>query len=176
MKEKQRLSRLRFNFGHLLEGDLGVHRDVELDYPEIEVSDDVSLSPLKGSFRATHTSRGVYLQGTLDSVIEAECTRCLATVTLPVELELDDLFYHPAHTAPPGEFVVTEDGILDLAPLVRELSLLAVPMQIYCRETCKGICVQCGTNLNESTCDCVFDDIDPRLASLRTLLEDQPDS
>lgn len=176
MKEKQRLSRLRFNFGHLLEGDLGVHRDVELDYPEIEVSDDVSLSPLKGSFRATHTSRGVYLQGMLDTVVETECTRCLATVELPIELEIDDLFYHPAYTAPPGEFVVNEDGILDLAPLVRELSLLSVPMQVYCREACKGICVQCGANLNETTCDCVFDDIDPRLAELRTLLEDQPDS
>lgn len=176
MKEKQRLSRLRFNFGHLLDGDLGVHRDVELDYPEIQVSDDVNLSPLKGAFRATRTSRGLYLKGMLDSIVESECTRCLTTVELPIEIELDDLFYHPAHMAPPGEFAVNADGILDLAPLIRELSLLAIPMQIFCQEACKGICVQCGANLNETTCDCVVDDIDPRLASLRTLLEDQPDS
>lgn len=172
MKEKQRLSRLRFNFGHLLEGDLGVFRDVELDYPEIEISEDVHLAPLTGAFRATHTSRGIYLQGKLQSTIEAECTRCLESVSLPIEIELDDLYYYPAHTAPAGEFAIGEDGILDLAPLVRELSLLAVPMQVYCREACQGICVQCGKNLNEGPCDCEFDDVDPRLATLRALLDD----
>ena len=176
MKEKQRLSRLRFNFGHLLEGDLGAYRDVELDYPEIAISDDVSLSPLKGKFRATHTSRGIYLQGRLQSSIETDCTRCLETMALPIEIELDDLYYHPAHAAPAGEFTINDDGILDLAPLMRELSLLAVPMQVYCRDTCKGICVQCGANLNEDPCDCVFDDIDPRLAALRVLLDDQDES
>lgn len=176
MKEKQRLSRLRFNFGHLLEGDLGAYRDVELDYPEIEISDDVNLSPLQGKFRATHTSRGIYLQGKLTSTIETECTRCLETVALSIEIELDDLFYHPPYTAPPGEFVISDDGILDLAPLIRELSLLAIPMQVYCRDGCKGICVQCGKNLNEGDCDCTFDDIDPRLAALRALLEDQDQS
>ncbi len=176
MKEKQRLSRLRFNFGHLLASDHGVFRDVELDYPEIEISEDVFLAPLQGTFRATHTSRGIYLQGKLNSKIQTECTRCLDIVALPIEIELDDLFYHPAHTAPPGEFIINEDGILDLAPLVRELSLLAIPMQVYCREVCKGICVQCGKNLNEGPCDCVFDEIDPRLAALRDLLDDSDPS
>lgn len=173
MKEKRRLSRLRFNFGHLLDGDLGARREVELDYPNIQVSEDVRLAPLRGRFLATRTSKGLYLKGTLQSVIETECTRCLATVKLPVDIPLDDLFYHPHYLAPPGEYVVKDDGILDLAPLVRELSLLAVPMQVFCREECKGICVQCGQNLNEGQCDCVFDDIDPRLAELQTLLDDE---
>lgn len=175
MKEKQRLSRLRFNFGHLLEGDLGGRRDVELDYPEIEIGDDVYLSPLKGTFRATRTSRGIYLNGELNSHIETECTRCLATVSLPITIELDDLYYHPAHTAPPGEFAIDEDRVLDLAPLIRELSLLAIPMQVYCHDACKGMCEQCGANLNENPCDCVVDDIDPRLAALRVLLDEQED-
>ena len=173
MKEKQRLSRLRFNFGHLLDGDLGARREVELDYPHIQVGEDVRLTPLRGTFLATRTSKGLYLKGTLRSVIETECTRCLATVKLPVDIQLDDLFYHPHYMAPPGEYVVKDDGILDLAPLVRELSLLAIPMQVICQEECKGICVQCGQNLNEGQCDCEFDDVDPRLAKLQTLLDDE---
>jgi uncharacterized protein len=175
MKEKQRLSKLRFNFGHLLDGDLGVRRDVELDYPSIQISEDVTLSPLKGKFRATRTSKGIYLKGKLNSVVETECTRCLETVLLPVDFELDDLYYHPPSAAPTGEFTINDDGILDLAPLIRELSLLSIPMQVYCREACKGICVQCGQNLNEGDCDCEVDDIDPRLAGLRALLETEDD-
>ncbi len=175
MREKQRLSRLRFNFGYLLDGDLGERRDIELDYPTIEVSDDVTLTPLKGKFRATRTSKGIYLKGNLKSVIETECTRCLETVLLPITFELNDLFYHPPSTAPAGEFSINDDGILDLAPLIRELSLLSIPMQVYCREACKGICVHCGQNLNEGECDCEVDDIDPRLAGLRALLEAEDD-
>lgn len=173
MKAKQRPSRLRFNFGFLLDGDLGGRRDVELDYPEIDVSDDLTLSPLEGTFRATRTSKGIHLAGRLHSVIETKCTRCLATVAVPIEIALDDLFYYPASAAPSGEYKINDKGELDLAPLVRELSLLEVPMQVYCREGCKGICVQCGQNLNEGDCDCEVDDVDPRMAVLRTLLEDQ---
>lgn len=174
-KDKQRPSRLRFNFGHLLEADRGTRRDVELDYPEIQVSEDVFLSPLQGKFRATRTSHGIYLSGKLNSVIETECTRCLAIVHLPITIELDDLLYYPPSAAPAGELSVGDDGFVDLAPLFRELSLLEVPMQVYCRAGCKGICVQCGQNLNEGPCDCVFDEIDPRLAALRVLLEDEDD-
>jgi uncharacterized protein len=169
--EKQRRSKLRFNFGHLLDGALGAFRDVELEYPTVEVG-EVALSPLEGRFRATRTSKGIYLKGQLDSTIETECTRCLATVRLPIVMELDDLFYHPVSAAPPGEFTIDEDGILDLAPLLRELSLLEIPMQVYCREGCKGICVQCGQDLNAGTCDCVFDDIDPRMVALKALLDE----
>lgn len=175
-KEKQRLSRLRFNFGHLLEGPRGAHRDVELDYPEVEVSEDVTLAPLQGEFRATRTGEGIYLSGKLNSVVETECTRCLDTVRLPISFQLDDLFYYPPSTAPAGELSVGEEGIVDLAPLMRELSLLEIPMQIFCREDCKGICVECGKNLNEGPCDCVFDDIDPRMAALRTLLDKDDES
>ena len=173
MKEKHRLSKLRFNFGFLLDGELGARAEVELDYPTIEVSDDVTLSPLKGKFRATRTSKGIYVAGRLESVIETECTRCLDAVYMPITIKLDDLFYHPVSTAPPGEFTIDEDGILDLAPLIRELSLLEIPMQVYCREGCKGICAQCGQNLNEGECECEVDDVDPRFAVLRTLLDDE---
>lgn len=174
-KEKQRPSRLRFNVGHLLEGDRGARRDIELDYPEIQVSEDVSLAPLQGAFRATRTGRGIYISGKLNSNVEAECTRCLTPVHVPITIELDDLFYYPPSAAPPGELRVGEDGIIDLAPLVRELSLLEIPMQVYCRAGCKGICVQCGKDLNEGECDCVFDDIDPRLAALQVLLDEEDD-
>ena len=172
MKEKQK-SKLRFNFGHLLQGDRGVSREVELAYPKVWVSEDVTLAPLQGKFKATRTSRGIYLKGKLRSVIETECTRCLSSVPLPIQIQLDDLFYYPPSAAPEGEYGITEDGTVDLAPLIREVSLLEIPMQVYCREDCKGICVQCGQNLNEGTCDCVVDDIDPRLAALRTLLEEE---
>jgi uncharacterized protein len=169
-----RKSPLRFNFGFLLEADLGTSRDIELDYPAIRVADDVTLRPLQGSFRATRTSNGIYLHGALTGGIEVSCTRCLAPIGVPLDLELDDLFHYRAFP-PPGEYRITDTGIVDLAPLIRELALLAVPMQVFCRGECLGLCPVCGQELNEGPCDCPTDDIDPRLAVLRSLLPGQPE-
>lgn len=170
MKEKKP-SKLRFNFGFLLEASLGDSRTIELNYPKIRVSDDVTLRPLTGKFQATRTSEGIYLSGKLQSIIRVDCVRCLEDAYLPITILLDDLFYHPIYMTPPGEYGIDEDGILDLAPLVRELSLLEVPIQAVCRSDCRGLCDQCGQNLNEGTCHCKKDDIDPRLAALKELLD-----
>lgn len=166
-----RKSRLRFNVGFLLEANLGASRTIELDYPSIELEDDVILAPLQGAFQIIRNSRGIYFTGSLGSKIEVECARCLDAVELPITLQLDDLFYYPPESAPPGEYPVPESGVVDLAPLVRQLSLLEIPMQPVCREDCRGLCVVCGQNLNHDDCDCHVEDIDPRLSVLRTLLD-----
>ena len=168
---KKKYSKLRFNFGFLLEADLGTSREYELEYPAVHLEEDVVLTPLKGKFMAIRNSRGIYITGQLYSDIEVECARCLETVRLPIPLQLDDLFYYPPSTTPPGEFSVGEDCFIDLAPLVRQISLLEVPMQPFCRPDCKGLCPECGQNWNEAGCDCARDDIDPRMAVLKSLLD-----
>lgn len=165
-----KLSPLRFNFGFLLEADLGTSRDIKLDYPTIWIAEDVRLSPLQGIFRATRTSKGIYISGLLQSKIQTNCARCLTDILCPITIELDDLF-HYRMAAPIGEFQINETGILDLAPLVRELSLLAVPMQPLCKADCQGLCVNCGQNLNEADCGCQEEEIDPRLTVLQSLIK-----
>lgn len=154
----------------MLEAGPGTSRVIELDYPSIQLEEDVILSPLKGAFQAIRNSKGIYITGELYSKIDAECARCLEPVTLDITFQLDDLFYYPPQTAPQGEFSVGEDGFLDLAPLVRQLSLLEIPMQPICRPDCKGLCTNCGQNLNIAECHCEVDEIDPRFNVLRSLL------
>ncbi|MCA9949730.1 MAG: DUF177 domain-containing protein [Anaerolineales bacterium] len=167
---KQSQSRLRFNFGFLLEAGLGTSRIIELDYPTIRVAQDLDLTPLQGVFTATRTSEGVYLSGMLSTNMVFECVRCLEDAEQTIEIDLDELFYYPAHTAPPGEYVIRDDGFVDLAPLVRESALLAIPVQPLCKPNCQGLCMECGQNLNEADCGCDPEDIDPRLAALKDFL------
>lgn len=168
---KQRPSRLRFNVGFLLEAVNGTSRTMELNYPTVKVGEDVTLSPLQGTFSMTRVSEGIYIKGTLHSTVTAECVRCLEDALIPIAIELDDIFYFPPYMAPEGEYTVGENGFINLAPLVREMALLDVPMQPLCKPDCLGLCPQCGQNLNEGACACEEDDIDPRLAALRQLLE-----
>jgi len=167
-----KLSRLRFNFGFLLEADYGTIRRIELDYPSVKLSDDVTLTPLVGAFTATRTTEGIYIQGELESSMALECVRCLEEANVPVHIALDELYYYPPQIAPAGESWVGEDGMIDLAPLMRELSLLSLPIKVLCKPDCQGLCQECGANLNLGDCGCAADEIDPRFAILGSLLKD----
>lgn len=61
------------------------------------------------------------------------------------------------------------DDRIDLVQMIREQMFLAIPMKPLHRDDCKGLCPSCGANLNETTCACRDEWIDPRLAPLRDL-------
>jgi uncharacterized protein len=68
------------------------------------------------------------------------------------------------------------DGVIDLAELVREQLYLALPMKPLCQEACRGLCSECGTNLNSGACACTHDWEDPRLAPLKALARNKTDA
>jgi uncharacterized protein len=59
--------------------------------------------------------------------------------------------------------------MIDLDEILREQIILALPMYPRCVEECRGLCPVCGVDLNKETCDCQRDEVDPRLAVLKTL-------
>jgi uncharacterized protein len=115
--------------------------------------------------------------GGLDATLEANCARCLETAQYPVNRAFD-LLYRPLGVDRRAEEVAiseadTEigyyegDGLL-LEDVLREQVLLATPVKLVCREDCKGLCPQCGSNLNNETCNCQQPG-DPRWAALSEL-------
>jgi DUF177 domain-containing protein len=67
------------------------------------------------------------------------------------------------------EFSLYEGEDIDLSPLIREQILLALPTRPLCREDCRGLCPQCGANLNLGPCGCRAETGDPRLEAIRSL-------
>ena len=53
-----------------------------------------------------------------------------------------------------------------------EQMLLAIPMKVICRSDCRGLCPQCGANMNSEECRCEARSPDPRLAPLARLKQD----
>ena len=97
-----------------------------------------------------------YWQGTLRTVVRGECRRCLTALTTPVNLEIGALFTQDPDAADdPDSYAVAPDASeIDLTPAVREELLLAAPRYVLCRDDCRGLCPQCGKDLNTSSCDC----------------------
>lgn len=166
---------LRLNVGFLLKEGPGYSREFDFDQHGTFVIEDVVISQLRGVLRLTRTRQGIVIQGTLRTHISADCMRCLSPCQLPCDIEISELFVYPA---PPGSttssnlYIVDDGGFIDLQPIIREEGILAVPIQALCSSDCKGLCSYCGQNLNEEACNCADERIDPRLSSLRTLLDD----
>ena len=165
---------LRLNVGFLLKESVGYTREIDFEQTEPVRVDDIVVNQMIGTLRLTRARQGIVVQGTLRNRTSVECVRCLDDFELPYEIELSELFVYPAPIPPDPQnpSTVDEGGFIDLSPIIREEGLLAVPMQALCRSDCKGLCPQCGTNWNEAVCDCINDDIDPRLEALRALLKD----
>ena len=121
------------------------------------------------------------LAGQVRTELELPCSRCLEPFRLPIDTPFD-LRYLPASAmSQDEESVVAEDDLetsyyrddqIDLNQLLREQFYLALPMKPLCRTDCRGLCTQCGTNLNTGTCDCAPAWTDPRLAPLDALKRD----
>lgn len=160
---------LKLNVGFLISGGPGHSHQTEFDVPAVRVADDLDLTFIKGPMRLSRTKEGILVQGQLEVGLEGECSRCLDPVLQTLPIEIEELYSYPA--SPDIEFAVHEDGNLDLAPLLRAEIMIAGSRNLMCREDCQGLCPDCGANRNREICTCNLDDIDPRLARLKELLD-----
>jgi uncharacterized protein len=117
--------------------------------------------------------------------LELECGRCVEPFELPVNSTFELRYVPQTENSGEGEREIAEDdltttfyrdGVLDVTDLLREQFQLVLPMKPLCREDCKGLCPECGTNLNRGTCDCAPRWEDPRLAALKGLLDRQKEN
>ncbi len=97
-----------------------------------------------------------YWQGTARTVVAGDCRRCLTPVATPVQLEIGALFSQDQDALDdPDAYAVAPDATeIDVTPAVREELMLAAPSFVECRDDCKGLCPQCGKDLNAGPCDC----------------------
>lgn len=161
---------LKLNVGFLIKEGVGYSRTIPFAAPMADIAPDLSVSQLRGEITLTRTPQGLYVEGEATGEVIGECSRCLDTATVALTGRLSDMYYYPANTAPADALTIPEDLNLDLAPEIRDDMLLSQPMHVLCRPDCKGLCPTCGVNRNLEQCDCVDDDIDPRLAKLKDLL------
>ncbi len=150
----------------------------EIDFSETGLRQATAIRA-EGSAKLLENSGGeIRIQGKFSGTMETDCDRCLAPVTLPLESSFD-LFYRPPLSAGDGDELKIDEGEaeigfyeglgLELADVIKEQILLAVPMKRFCREECRGICPVCGANRNEVVCECHEQLVDDRWKALKNL-------
>ncbi len=100
-----------------------------------------------------------------------ECDRCLTRFERDFSIDSTHILVLELNGEDTGEYIICPEAVLNLDELVRDDVVLQLPMVMLCREDCKGLCGKCGTDLNQGSCACRDEDIDPRLSALKQLLE-----
>lgn len=159
-----------------------IHFDVTYAPGEITFSEEVRQ---KGGLRAAgkaellrNTLGEIRIKGHLTVELESACDRCLEPAAIPLDSDFD-LFYRPVIRTANHAEVHLEEGEIDLSfyegdslalrDALREHVLLSLPMQLVCRPDCKGLCPDCGANLNLTPCSCAAKRSDPRWSALKDL-------
>ena len=163
---------LRLNVGFIIHQSIGYSRDFPFEYSEILLKPDLDLSAMQGHVVISRTSEGLLLQVEANARVDANCVRCLDDFSLVLRTEFTELFYFASHVKDDTELILPDNGIINLAPILREYLLLDLPINPACREDCQGLCPICGENQNAQTCEHDEAEIDPRLADLMTFLQD----
>ncbi|MDE5863901.1 MAG: DUF177 domain-containing protein, partial [Lachnospiraceae bacterium] len=102
--------------------------------------------------------------------VDRSCSRCLETVVCNEDLHIErtinvakkEAYIDDASET--DEISYIEDCTLDVDMLILDELYTAIPMNILCKEDCKGICKVCGMNLNTGICECDQTVPNPRMA------------
>ena len=120
-------------------------------------------------------NRKVSIKGNTECSLIIPCSRCLTGVEVPFSIEFThEVDFNKTEEERAEELDETNyiSGYnLDVDTLVYGEILLDLPYHVLCNEDCKGICKVCGRNLNEGSCDCDHEDLDPRMSVIRDIFK-----
>lgn len=153
--------------------------ELEIPVSAIDREPLLALSPLNLSGEARRIEGGYALDARLVYDGQLECSRCLAAYPFQ-EDESFTLILYPRTEAALGErelsrgdldAVYYDEPVVLLQPIAEERVQMALPMKPLCRPDCRGLCSECGQDLNLGACACVRETIDPRWEALKALKE-----
>jgi len=102
------------------------------------------VGPVSYDLRLHVAVHDLIVNGSLSVKLERRCVRCAGFFSTEVS---ESAFSRAVH-------MTEEEESVDLTPDIREAIILALCAHPVCDAGCKGLCPQCGSNLNKQSCDC----------------------
>ncbi len=169
-----------YNVSQLLMEPTGSTRRFELNERLGEGPEGQIAAHASGDVRLLRTHQGLQLYATVDVQSDTECARCLADIARVATLVLEEECYptldpstgrriHPPDVAE-GVVHIDSRQMLDLSEVFRQYLVTSEPHKTLCRQDCRGLCQECGADLNLDVCRCGGQSIDPRWGALADLL------
>ena len=160
----------RINIGFIVHEEVGYSHEFPFELEKAVLGDDLELVNFEGVVRIDRTPQGLIVQGDFSGDTTLECVRCLNEFSFPLKWELTELYAFKKASVSESELLVPDSAQIDLAPLLREYALLELPIKPLHDPDCKGLCIECGQDLNVKDCGHSQDNDDSPFAALKKLL------
>ena len=145
--------------------------DFEMDLSEFEF---LGVKPLRTpvAINGKIVSRAGIVESQLSCKVTyvANCDRCLKETVKNYTVPINRVIVVSLENEENDDIAVVPDMQLNLEDFCYPDIVMNLPTKVLCRESCKGLCPTCGKDLNEGDCGCCVREIDPRLAALAELL------
>jgi len=155
--------------------DEGLSLDIE---EKLNIQDIPVSAPVTARLELNKTRQEIIISGMVSAELDLQCSRCLNDFKRKLDIPVN-VVYHPIDEIGMETHALKDDELdlgfysgdeLDLQELLKEQLLLNIQMKPLCDENCKGICPNCGADLNVAECNCKKREVDPRLEVLKNLL------
>lgn len=160
----------RINVGFIIHEEVGNHYDFPFEFDKIKL-EDLELRNFSGVVNVGKTPQGLVVQGEFSARTPLECVRCLTTFEHELKWSFTELYAFDKRSETDSGLILPEDAHIELGVLLREYAILEIPISPICKEDCKGLCSECGQNLNEKDCGHRPDQTDSPFAVLKDLLK-----
>jgi uncharacterized protein len=161
----------RINVGFIIYEEVGNNYDFPFEFDKIVLGDDLELRNFDGIVNVGKTPQGLVVQADFSAETTLGCVRCLSDFDHELDWSFTELYAFDKRSETESALILPEDAHIDLGELLREYALLEVPISPICKPNCKGLCTECGQNLNEKDCGHREDLSDSPFAKLKDLLK-----
>lgn len=156
----------------------GKDRNKKIEYkfemPQFEFEGDM-IKPVSSCSvvgRISADSDILILTAEIKVDLEMICSRCLDTFIYPIDIDIEERFTTNSKSED-EEAVVVLDDVLDITEVVETSIISTLPIKRVCKDDCKGLCQECGCNLNFNTCSCNKEDVDIRFEALKGFFDNK---
>lgn len=150
------------------------HSTYEVDVPpqKVDLEDNKEFaSRINIYYDIEKVGDEIFIKTRLNTTADLLCDRCLDEFQLPLNETVDIILTKDSDLLEREEediyLIPPANDEVDITDSVRQSLILAIPFKKLCTQTCKGLCPECGANLNRETCNCTHERLDPRWEALK---------
>lgn len=157
-------------------GKIDIDCDLEMSDTGFLGEDYHFTKPVKVIGSVSNNGKSLMLKARVEAEVSAHCARCTKPLTVCESFELDEvLIQDNGEEINDLDVVAFEGHTFELDELVMNGFFMNVSGKYLCKEDCKGLCPECGADLNEGECGCAQTSVDPRWAGLLDIMNQSAD-
>jgi uncharacterized protein len=135
-------------------------------------------APLRIHLNVAREYDHIRVNGRVETSIHLDCSRCLGEYQVNIDSPFTIFYMRDEGMHQDEDVELAEEDLIsatyegdeiDFTTEITEQVILAIPFKPLCREDCKGLCSNCGAELNISNCSCNQDNMNLKFNALRNL-------